>query len=260
MNRKTKRKPWKNKYINISEEKKCALTLEFSQYIVDHNSTFYKVSKEFNLSKTTVVRWFYKYLPELDLELYKQAKAIVDYHNKLTELKQKEMNRRVLEFAYFFLTHDLPLNKTVEIYPEKVQRTKIGEYMYTRLYNLDDTPDKILYRLVMKQMAKYDSHSCASSKSKQSFAKIEEEISLKEKLDVSKNSRDIEKKILYAAKQILLGKSISEVSSEMQVKEKDIKDAFSEVLPNINMSMYRMVCSKLNLKDNQSDIKKIMLK
>lgn len=247
-------------YLKISREQKINLTIQCAQYIVEHNASFFEGSKKFSLSKTTLVRWFYKYLPEVNLELYEQAKKIIDKNNKLTELKQKEMDCRVLEFAYFFLEHDLPLNKTVEIYPEKIQRTKIWEYMYTRLYDLDDTPDKILYRLVMKQMAKYDSHSIASSKSKQTLAQIEKEISSKKTLDVSKNSRDIEKRILYAAKQVLLGKDIYEISKEMCASEKDIIDAFSEVLPNINVSMYRMLEPKLNLENNIASQKSIMLK
>ncbi len=65
-----------------------------AKIFLDHFSTVREVAKKMGCSKSTIHKDFTERLPELNFELYKKVKDLLDYNKKVRHIRGGEATRR----------------------------------------------------------------------------------------------------------------------------------------------------------------------
>src|SRR5699024_9096980 len=74
-------------------------TIRIGHYVVETKKTVRMIAKEFGVSKSTVHKDLTERLPEINGELAKQVKEILEYHKSVRHLRGGEATRRKYELA-----------------------------------------------------------------------------------------------------------------------------------------------------------------
>jgi putative DeoR family transcriptional regulator, stage III sporulation protein D len=69
-------------------------TIKIGKYIVETRKTVRVIAKEFGVSKSTVHKDLTERLPEINPELGKEVKEILDYHKSIRHLRGGEATRK----------------------------------------------------------------------------------------------------------------------------------------------------------------------
>src|SRR5690554_4843161 len=72
-------------------------TIKIGHYVVETRQTVRKIAKEFGVSKSTVHKDLTERLPEINAELAKQVKEILEYHKSVRHIRGGEATRRKYE-------------------------------------------------------------------------------------------------------------------------------------------------------------------
>lgn len=68
-------------------------TIRIGNYVVESRKTVRMIAKEFGVSKSTVHKDLTERLPEINVELAKQVKEILDYHKSIRHIRGGEATR-----------------------------------------------------------------------------------------------------------------------------------------------------------------------
>ncbi|HLS66313.1 MAG TPA: sporulation transcriptional regulator SpoIIID [Pseudogracilibacillus sp.] len=68
-------------------------TLRIGNYVVETRKTVRMIAKEFGVSKSTVHKDLTERLPEINAELAKQVKEILEYHKSVRHIRGGEATR-----------------------------------------------------------------------------------------------------------------------------------------------------------------------
>src|SRR5690625_1201778 len=68
-------------------------TIRIGNYVIKTRKTVRKIAKEFGVSKSTVHKDLTERLPEINVELAKQVKEILDYHKSIRHIRGGEATR-----------------------------------------------------------------------------------------------------------------------------------------------------------------------
>ncbi|UOQ45366.1 sporulation transcriptional regulator SpoIIID [Halobacillus salinarum] len=68
-------------------------TIKIGEHIIETKKTVRVIAKEFGVSKSTVHKDLTERLPEINPELAKQVKKILDYHKEIRHLRGGEATR-----------------------------------------------------------------------------------------------------------------------------------------------------------------------
>lgn len=221
-----------------------------------------KLSDEFGVPKTTVLRWVDKYTKQIPIEKYEKVHNILAKNDKKSKEKRKEINKRTLEIAQAILSEenkDKPVYKVIE--ELGYDRKRSMNLIYDNLYKIDKTEYHDYYLEVLRQILKNSNHL---TKARELISKVDEE-NLNKKYDSLEELSDIsiEKKILIASTKYLRGESLESLARYYKVSVKDIIIAFEDVLPNIDFELSGAVIeklsntSKINHKENNYTLRKI---
>ncbi|MCA0985489.1 sporulation transcriptional regulator SpoIIID [Halobacillus yeomjeoni] len=69
-------------------------TIKIGEHIIETKKTVRVIAKEFGVSKSTVHKDLTERLPEVNPELAKEVKKILDYHKEIRHLRGGEATRR----------------------------------------------------------------------------------------------------------------------------------------------------------------------
>lgn len=69
-------------------------TIKIGQYVVETRQTVRKIAKKFGVSKSTVHKDLTERLPEINAELAKQVKEILEYHKAVRHIRGGEPTRQ----------------------------------------------------------------------------------------------------------------------------------------------------------------------
>ncbi|MGM8211397.1 sporulation transcriptional regulator SpoIIID [Virgibacillus sp. W0430] len=69
-------------------------TIRIGNYVVETRKTVRMIAKEFGVSKSTVHKDLTERLPEVNAELAKQVKEILEYHKSIRHLRGGEATRK----------------------------------------------------------------------------------------------------------------------------------------------------------------------
>lgn len=72
-------------------------TIRIGNYVVETRKTVRMIAKEFGVSKSTVHKDLTERLPEINAELAKQVKEILEYHKSVRHIRGGEATRRKYE-------------------------------------------------------------------------------------------------------------------------------------------------------------------
>lgn len=78
--------------VYISNQKQRCIAL--ATFLVENNATVRSVAKSFGISKSTVHKDITKNLKKVDLELYREAQAILDKNKKERHIRGGEATKR----------------------------------------------------------------------------------------------------------------------------------------------------------------------
>ncbi|WP_102026461.1 sporulation transcriptional regulator SpoIIID [Salirhabdus sp. Marseille-P4669] len=84
-------------------------TIKIGKYIVETRKTVRVIAKEFGVSKSTVHKDLTERLPEINPELGKEVKEILDYHKSIRHLRGGEATKK----KYSSRTKDESMTKTI---------------------------------------------------------------------------------------------------------------------------------------------------
>lgn len=68
-------------------------TIRIGHYVVETRQTVRKIAKEFGVSKSTVHKDLTERLPQINVELAKQVKEILEYHKSVRHIRGGEATR-----------------------------------------------------------------------------------------------------------------------------------------------------------------------
>ena len=68
-------------------------TIRIGKYVVETRKTVRVIAKEFGVSKSTVHKDLTERLPEINAELAKQVKEVLDYHKSIRHIRGGEATR-----------------------------------------------------------------------------------------------------------------------------------------------------------------------
>ena len=68
-------------------------TIRIGNYVIETRKTVRMIAKEFGVSKSTVHKDLTERLPEINAELAKQVKEILDYHKSIRHIRGGEATR-----------------------------------------------------------------------------------------------------------------------------------------------------------------------
>ncbi len=69
-------------------------TIKIGEHVIETKKTVRVIAKEFGVSKSTVHKDLTERLPEVNPELAKEVKKILDYHKEIRHLRGGEATRR----------------------------------------------------------------------------------------------------------------------------------------------------------------------
>lgn len=91
-------------------------TIRIGNYLVETRKTVRVIAKEFGVSKSTVHKDLTERLPEINPDLAKQVKDILEYHKSIRHLRGGEATRKKYRSST-----DVPVQKLAIIEPEQVR-------------------------------------------------------------------------------------------------------------------------------------------
>lgn len=74
-------------------------TIRIGHYVIETKKTVRMIAKEFGVSKSTVHKDLTERLPEINAELAKQVKEVLDYHKSVRHIRGGEATRKKYKLA-----------------------------------------------------------------------------------------------------------------------------------------------------------------